>query len=72
MQDVFERLATIHNCPVETVKAEITAAIRKGMDSRDPAVQKQWRRVSRSGAEPTAEDVLTYCVAETLRRMEAK
>ncbi len=72
MQDVFERLAAIHNCPVETVRAEITTAIRKGMDSRDPAVQKQWKQVSRSEAEPTAEELLTYCVAEALRRMEAK
>lgn len=72
MQDVFERPAAIHNCPAEAVKSEITAAIRIGMDSSDPAVQKQWKRVCRSGAEPTAEEVLTYCVAEALRRMEAK
>lgn len=70
MQDIFERLAAIHNCPVETVKAEISGAIRKGLDSRDPAVQKKWKQVSQPGEEPTAEDVLAYCVAETLRRRE--
>ena len=72
MQGIFERLAAIHNCPVEHVKAEISAAIQAGLSDKEPAVQNHWERVSRSGEEPTAEDVLTYCIAETLRRINAK
>ena len=72
MNRIYERLAEIHSCPAEDVEAEIAAAIRMGRNSGDPAVQCSWSQIPRNGENPTVEEVLSYCVAEALRRAGAK
>ena len=72
MKSIYERLAAIHGCTAEDVKTEIVAAIQMGRNSGDPAVQRIWSRMQGHGETPNVEEVLSYCVAETLRRTSAK
>ena len=72
MNSIYERLAEIHGCTAEDVEAEIGAAIQMGRNSGDPAVQRIWSQIPRLEGTPTVEEVLSYCVAETLRRSGAK
>ena len=72
MKSIYERLAEIHGCAAEDVEAEIAAAIQRGRNSADPAVQRIWSQMPRPGENPSTEEVLSYCVAEALRRTSAK
>ena len=72
MKSIYERLAAIHGCTAEDIEAEIVAAIQIGLKSGDPAVQRTWGQMPRHGKTPTVEEVLSYCVSETLLRTRAK
>ena len=72
MKSIYERLAEIYGCATEDVEAEIAAAIQTGLNSGNPAVQKTLSQIPRRGENPTVEEVLSYCVAETLRRTSVK
>ena len=72
MKNIYEHLAEIHGCTAEDVEAEITAAIQMGRNSGRPAVHRIWSQIPRRGENPTVEEVLSYCIAETLRRAVAK
>lgn len=59
-QKILEQVARDNNTTVEEVRKEIDIAIKAGMSSHDPAVQKEWSKMSKKGKTPTAEEVLAH------------
>ena len=59
---VIADIARNHGVPESEVRAEMTAAMRAGMASPDPEVQKQWRGIPWRGAEPTVEEFIAWTV----------
>lgn len=61
---VLREVAKKNNVSVEEVKEEIMIAMRAGMESEDPDVQKRWDEISKNRDEITPEMILSYLVGE--------
>ena len=67
MDGIFSRIAAAHNCTVDEVKAEITNAIKAGLQNPDPEVRGKWAEMPRAGEIPTPEEVIAFCVREVIQ-----
>lgn len=59
-QKSIKEIAKKEKISEEEVRNEMLLAIREGMNSTDPTVQKQWRDFKFKGKEPTPEEFIMY------------
>lgn len=60
INEILEKVALKEGLDAETVRAEITLAIRESMKTTDPVAQEHWRSMQKGGKMPTLEDVFRY------------
>ncbi|MBR4424937.1 MAG: hypothetical protein IKS66_03200 [Oscillospiraceae bacterium] len=59
---VIAQIARECKVPEKAVRAEMKKAMDAGRASQDPDVQARWRSFSYTGAEPTVEEFILWCV----------
>ena len=69
-KSILEKVAQQNNTTVEEVRSEIHIAIQAAMSNPDPAVQERLASVSKTGSEPTAEELIDYIVQRVIREVK--
>ena len=57
---VLQRVADQNGVPLSTVLEEIEQVIDNGVDSTNPQIRVQWKRIPRRGAKPTVLELMDY------------
>lgn len=57
---ILRRVASENGVSLSEVRREIQIAIDAAMSNPDPAVQAQWKAMSREGKVPSPEEVIIY------------
>ncbi len=65
---IIEEIAAQNNTTVGEVRREMEAAIRAGMNSRDPKVRAQWAKIPRKGDIPTPDELIDYFARQAKRK----
>ena len=66
IMQVLQKVADQNGVPLTTVLKEIDRVIDGGMDSPNPQIRVQWKRIPRKGAKPTAVELMAYLVDRTM------
>lgn len=61
IRKIIRQIAKQHGVTTKEVIADMNAAIRAGMASRDPEAQIFWRQVAPDGKEPSIDTFLKFC-----------
>ena len=56
------RAARDNGVPEAEVRAEMIQAMNCGRNNPDPTVQEKWSSFQYTGAEPTAEEFIAWCI----------
>ena len=64
IENVITEISKRYGVTAEQVKADIKKAIQAGMNSQNPIVREQWRKISHGGKEPTVEEVIAFMAFE--------
>ena len=62
IMDVLQRVADQSGVQLSTVLEEIDRVIDSGVESTNPQIRVQWKRIPRRGAKPTAVELMAYLV----------
>ena len=63
-EKALRAIAAQNGISVEEVKEEISIAIKMGMASSDPAVQRVWYSIPRKDVVPTPEEVILWASSQ--------
>ena len=61
VKQIILEIAIREHKPPEEIEAAMLSAMREAMASKDPKVQKMWKKLSPHGKEPTLEEFIKYC-----------
>ena len=65
--DILQRVADQNGVPLAAVLEEIDRVIDNGMESPNPQIRVQWKRIPRKGAKPNAAELMPYLVDRAIR-----
>ena len=60
IMDILQKVADQNGVPLSTVLEEIDRVIDSGVDSPNPQIRVQWKRISRRSTKPTAVELMVY------------
>ena len=66
IMDVLQQVAEQYGVPLFTVLEEIERVIDSGVDSPNPQIRVQWKRIPRRGAKPSVTELMAYLVGKAM------